>query len=469
MQKSVLIEIIRSLQKKEIRELNKWLQSPAHNQRQDVVRLFEYLVKNVSNGDEAFQKERAWKAVAPGESYDDAFMRQVMYFLLKAIEEYIVFTDVMEDKVRTQLALARSYRKRKSDKAYRQAHRLGHEHLESQPLRNTYYLLNRFFWEQEEYEYKLSITQNDSVNLQEMADALEQWFVAERLAIGNAMLAHRKVYQKANYNDGILPQTIPYLNEKGFINIPTIALNYYSYMLSSHPTEEAFFDQFEALLLQSLGLYPTEEVRNYYLTALNYCIGKINVGKNEFAKRLFDLYKSGFDNEVLIERNDTFRYTFGNAVGAALRNQEFEWAENFIEKFQQYLDDKQRDSVVNFNLARLYFEKKDYGKAQKLLLHFDYDYLFFNIIAKTMLLKIYYEQDEYDAFESLLDSLRIYLQRKEALDPGRKAAYKNMISLMKKLLSLKINAREEREKFRALVTDTNPLVERDWLLEQVRD
>ena len=52
MQKSVLTEIVRALDKKEIRELNKWLQSPAHNQRQDVVRLFEFLLKNLPNGDE---------------------------------------------------------------------------------------------------------------------------------------------------------------------------------------------------------------------------------------------------------------------------------------------------------------------------------------------------------------------------------------------------------------------------------
>jgi hypothetical protein len=90
-----------------------------------------------------------------------------------------------------------------------------------------------------------------------------------------------------------------------------------------------------------------------------------------------------------------------------------------------------------------------------------------NIVAKTMLLKIYYEQDELDAFESLLESLRIYLQRKEALDPTRKAAYKNMISLMKKMLHLNVFSKAQREKFRELVLQTNPLAEREWLLKQV--
>ncbi len=240
-------------------------------------------------------------------------------------------------------------------------------------------------------------------------------------------------------------------------------------MLSFHPDEETYFDRFEELLQKAPQKAPKSEVRNYYLTALNYCIGKINRGRTDFIQRVFALYKSGFHTGVLIENDDTFRYTFGNAVGAALRNRDYERAEQFIEQYKHHLEERHRDSVVNFNLSRVYFEKKDYDKAQRLLAYFEYDDLLFNIIAKTMLLKIYFEQDEYDAFESLLDSLRIYLQRKEALDPARKTAYKNMISLMKKLLSLKIHSRAEREKFRTLIMETNPLMERDWLLEQVKE
>jgi hypothetical protein len=112
MQKSVLVEIVTSLQKKEIREISKWLKSPAHNQRKDVIDLFDYMIKYAADFSEAYQKERAWKAVYPKQAYDDAYMRQVMYFLLKAIEEYLVFTDFMNDRVKFQLSLARSYRKK---------------------------------------------------------------------------------------------------------------------------------------------------------------------------------------------------------------------------------------------------------------------------------------------------------------------------------------------------------------------
>lgn len=467
MQKSVLVEILRSLDRKEMRGIHKWLQSPAHNQRQDVIRLFDYLGKHLSDGEESLEKEQAWKAIFSGQAYDDAFMRQVMYFLLKAIEEYLVFTYYTSDGIRYQLALSRIYRRRKLDKAYKQAQRLGMEKLHQQPLRNDFYLLNKFFLEQIEYEHQMNISQNGPVNLQETADALEKWFIEERLRISKDMLAHHRIYQKINYNHGLLDEVLAYAEKKNMLEEPAIAMYYYAYKALTNPDEEGYFDELEHRIHTQLERFNRLEVRTLYLAAINYCAAKVNQGNLDYCRRALKLYHIGIENEFLLENNLITRYTFGNAVAFALKIGEFEWAEKFIERFQKHLEEKERNSIVNFNLSRVYFEKGDYNQAQRLLTQFEYDDMLFNIIAKTMLLKIYYEQDEYDAFESLLESLRIYLQRKEALDPTRKTAYKNMISLMKKLLHLNIFSKAQKEKFRELVQQTNPLAEREWLLKQV--
>lgn len=467
MQKSVLAEIIRSLSKKETRDIAKWLQSPAHNQRQDVVRLFDYMTKTLTNSDESTEKQQAWIAVFPTQPYDDAYMRQVMYFLLKSIEEYLLFVDYTSDRVQYQIGLARIYRRRKLEKAYAQAHRLGTQNLESQSLRNDYYLLNKFFLEQEEYERKMSITQNAPVNLQETADALEKWFLEERLRISKDMLAHHNIFQKIEYDHGLLDQALAYVSEKKMLDEPALAVYYYTYMALTNPKEEGYFDRLEHFIHHEMGRFNPPEVRTLYLAALNYCVPKINQGRLDFARRAFELYRKGLENKFLLEDGTVSRFTFGNAVAAALKIREFGWAEKFIHDFQEYLEEKQRNSTVNFNLSRVYFERGDYDKAQELLTQFEYDYMYLNIIAKTMLLKIYYEKDETDALESLLESMRIYLQRKEALDPNRKAAYKNMISLMKKLVNINPYAKAPKEKLRELIQTTNPLMERDWLLKQL--
>lgn len=467
MQKSVLAEIVRSLGKKEQREIQKWLLSPAHNQRQDVPRLFEFLCKALSQVEVSIEKEEAWKSIFPTEPYDDAYMRQVMYFLLKALEEYLVFVEFNKDKVQYQYMLTCIYRERKLEKAHKQSQRLARESLESQPLRNGYFFWNQFFLEQEEYDHRMSISQNALVNLQETSDALEMWFIAEKLRISCEMLAHRAVYQKAIYEEGILEATLQYAAQKKFLDEPAIAVFYYAYMAVKNPTEESYFDELESLIHNQFSKFSRLEIRSLYLAALNYCVAKINQQRPDFARRAFELYRKGLTTGILLDNNTVSRYTFGNAVAAALRINEYQWAEQFVRDFEHHLEEKERNSISNFNMARIYFSKGDYDKAQRLLTQFDYDDMLFNIIAKTMLLKIYYEQTELDAFESLLESMRIYLQRKEALDPARKTAYKNMISLMKKLLNMNPYSKSQKVKLRELIVDANPLMEREWLLKQV--
>lgn len=466
MQKSVLIEIVQSLNKKEIRELNKWLHSPAHNQREDTVRLFDFLVKYLSKNEGIPTKEQAWKSIFPGKPYDDAYMRQVMFFLLKPLEEYLVFAESLNSPVHFQLSLMKTYRSRNLEKSYKQSYRLALQAQKDQPLRDSDYLRNQFYIEQE-YGQWSRVIENASVNLQETADSLEKWFLAEKLHVAYAMLAHRSVYKTAKYDEGMLKQAFEYAETKGLLEEPAIALYYYAYLALTQPNEESYFDKLEYLINIHESQFNQSDFRTFYVAAINYCVPKINQGRLEFARRAFELSRKGLEKQILFENGVLTRYTFGNAVAFAIKIGEFAWAERFIEDYQKYLEEKERNSIANFNLSRVYFEKGDYKKAQSLLTQFEYDDMLFNIIAKTMLLKIYYETDEFDALESLIDSMRIYLQRKEALDPTRKAAYKNLLSLMKKMLQINIFSRAQREKFRETVVGTNPLAERDWMLKQL--
>jgi hypothetical protein len=469
MEKSVLSEIIRSLNSKEVRAVRKWLLSPAHNQREDTRLVFDYLAA-LSLADRPFpEKEVVWSSVFKGEPFDDARMRQIMYFLLKAIEDYLVFSELTADKVRTFTALTAIYRNRKLEKAYRQAHRQGFEALQALPLRNGNYLMQKFLLEREEYEYKALIDKDGPINLQETDLALDHWYVSEKLRIANNMLAHKRVYHKIEYDPGLIDAIQQYCEAHvALLQEPALAAQYYIYMATIHPDQEHYFEQVE-LLIQEDGvtLFEQMELRTLFQAALNYCAAKVNQGNLDFCRRALHFYRVGSQYGLLLENNKMTRYMFGNAVAFAIKIGEYEWAENFIDKHQHNLEEKERNSIVHLNLARLYFEKGDYDKAQRQLMEFEYDDMLLNIIGKTMLLKMYYEETEFDAFESLLDSMRIYLKRKEALDPARKSAYKNMISLMRRLLHVNPYSSVQISRLAGQIRETRPLMERDWLLKQV--
>lgn len=468
MQKSVLVEIIESLDKKEMRDVTKWLQSPAHNQREDVIKLFEYICKKLTN-EEALAKEKVWKYVFPNQEFDDAYLRQVMYFLLKGVESYLVFNELTKDTVHTQTMLLKVFRSRQLDRAFRLKMETTSKQQLKSPYRNSAFLKEQYTLEQEQYYYLVGQKWNMQLNLQETADAFDLSYVADKLRICCLMLSHQGVYKKVSYNMRNLVYIMAYVESNNLLDEPAVAAYYNGYKALTEPDNESYFNGLEQVIFQKAHLFPLVEIRELYLLAINYCINRINAGFEPYLRKAFQLYKSGFENNILLENGLITKITFGNAVSNALKIQEFDWAENFIQKFQVHLEEKHRQSMVHFNLSRLYFERGDYPKAQQMLSKFEYDDMVLNLIAKTMLLKIYYEEEEYNAFESLLESMRTYLQRKEAISPNHRVVYKNLLSLMRKLIHLNPYSSTQKERFRTTVNSTNPLIEREWLLKQVAE
>lgn len=458
---------MRVLDKKEVKELRKWVNSPAHNQRQDVVGLFEYLMAGQHLFSEKhLEKERAFQAIYPNKTYSDAEMRQVMHFLLRAVENFLVYNELLKDEVRTQTMLAKVYRKRQLPKQFQKAIETGREIQQQQPYRNHQYFENEYFLQFEQYTYLSGLGRNTPLNLQEVSDANDMAYLANKLQLSCIMLSHQAVF-KTTYQFKVLDELLSFLESNPvLLETSAIAIYYYQFKAMKNPAEESHYRHLKKEIFENGHLFPKEEMRVIYLLTINYCIGRINADKSDFLKESFDLYKQGLEENIFIENGVLSRFTFRNIVTAGLNLKEFDWVENFIHGYSSHLDDKYKESFIHFNQARLFFEKKSYDKAMKLFAQSDYDDFLMTLNARTMLLKMYYELDEFNALDSLLGSMNTYLQRKKVMG-YHKDNYKNIIQYSKKLLKLTHYDKAQIQKLKQEIEAANPLTERKWLLEQI--
>ncbi|HMR44336.1 MAG TPA: hypothetical protein PKC40_10910, partial [Saprospiraceae bacterium] len=123
-----------------------------------------------------------------------------------------------------------------------------------------------------------------------------------------------------------------------------------------------------------------------------------------------------------------------------------------------------------FSTANLAFEKKDYTTAMQLLTQVEFDDILMNLNSKRMLLKMFYEENELDALESLLESLRNYIQRKKVMG-YHKANFTNLIRLTKKLIKVNPYNKNTLGTLKAEIQEAKPLAaaEKNWLLEQLEN
>jgi len=467
MKKSNIVQILRTFSSKEVREFRKWLLSPMHNLRKDVIVLLDFLVEERhKKNEDSLDKTYVFQVVHPNETYDDAKMRQSIFFLMRCVEEFLTYQALQQDEIRKKLVLAEEYRKRNLEKAYQKCLKTAHAHHENQVYKNNFFYRNEYFLHQEKYNYIVSRDRAIPMNLQELSDALDTSFLADKLRQSCHMLSHQTVYN-TDYEIGLITEVLSYVEKRAdLLTIPAIGIYYFGYKTLTEKENETHFKHLKNRFFDHGKLFPRSEINDIQLIAINYCIGRINLGNKSYIRELFELYKQGLEMETLIENGILSRYTFRNLVGNGILLKEFAWVKNFIHEYKVYLKEKHRESIVHYSLAKLHFEKGDFPEAMQLLNQIEYDDILMNLNGKTMLLKMYYAQEEFDALDSLLESMRTYMQRKKVI-AYHKSNYKNIIRFTKKLVKLNPYNKVALKKLSSEIEGISPLTEKEWLLREL--
>lgn len=466
MLKSRLIQVLRTFNKKELRELKKWVQSPFHNQREDVITLYDYLTESTNLfNDNLLDKAFIFPRIYPNEKFDDSKMRQVMHFLFKAMEEYLFFQKESQNEIKKKISLLKVYGERYLDKAFNKTQKDIENHMQKALNPKEDDLINYYQFQKEVGDFKSKIKRSQELNLQELTDAYDRAYIAEKLKHACLILSHQRVYN-AQYEIGLLEEILAFTEKNNLLENQRIGIHYYLYKILSENKVEDFYLLKE--YLAEVTAIPKIEIRDAYIYSINFCASQINSGNKIFLKEAFLLYKNGIEKEVFIENKILSKWTFKNAVVVALKLKEFEWVENFIQNYSQFLEEKHQKGFLYFNYAMLYYETGNYEKALDVIHKYEFKDILINIESRMILIKIYYEADEFKILESQLESMRAYLQRKKVIG-YHKEVYKNIIRYTKKLLKVNPYSKAQKEKLKLEIETAKPLTEKAWLLKQLAE
>lgn len=468
MKNSTIISVLRTLDKKEVRELTKWLASPFFNQRQDVIDLFEYLMASRHLEEEKFlEKERIYRKLFPQEPYDDAKFRQTVHFLYKQLEQFIAYKEIENDEFAYPVAYLKALRKRKVPRVFKNKYKamkrqgLGSKRLDSSGLKHTFALYDEYS------SLLVGIDRTQDIHLQDSISAFDTLFIAEKLKHACDALSHQQVF-RTEYESKFLAEVIETVrNEPTLLEYPAIAIYYYGYLVQRKDDDsDQHYFSLKSTLKQHASVFSDTEQFAIYLMTINYCIQRMNKGEATFVREAFELYRDAFASKIILENGSLSRRTYLNSILIALRLKEFDWVEATIRDYTDYIDPAYQDVFRDFCEAKLAFELEDYARARQLLIYFDSNDILISMNAKVMLLKIYYEEDEYDALESMLESMKMYLKRKKVIGYHRDV-FQNMLKYTKKLVRINPYDKEKRQVLRAEIETASPLTDRPWLLEQI--
>ncbi len=466
MKNSKLIALLATFTGNEWRAFDDFVRSPYFNKSKDLIRLARYCKKLAKNDfpEEKLERQEVFAAVFSGRDYDDKQLNYAMSALLKLAEHFIGLERYQQEVVLPSYHQLFSCVERDVDKNYHYIFRQTHDQVEAQAHRNADYFWQRYLLAEvaDAHFAKKNVRQYDP-NLQAAADFLDAFYLAKKLRYLCMMLDQRKFIQ-SDYRLHLLSDIKSVLAAGDFSHQPAIEVYHALLLMLSSETAEAYFQEFTRLLRAHLSVFPREEQRGLYQFAINFCIHQIRLGEKKYAENLMQLYREGVANEVLLEGGQISPWTFKNMVKLGLGLQQYAWVEDFVRNYSEMLEADKRTDAYHFNLADLFYHKKNYDEALFHLNRVDFSDIHYQLGAKVMLLKIYYETDATEAFLSLVSSFKIFLLRNKRVPKRVKAPYENFVNLVNELFK---TDEAHFDQLRAKIQTTKMLTDRTWLLKRV--
>lgn len=317
---------------------------------------------------------------------------------------------------------------------------------------------------------------NDNSYLLESQQHLDIFYISAQLKIWCELL-NRSHILSLNYDAQKLQQFISFL-EMVLPRLPehfSIHIYYPLLLWLMEPEKDDWYIGFREKLFQHIAEFPDQEAKEIVAYVQNYCVKRINEGRNEFLNEWLAISKFMLPLNLLNEGPHLSQWTYKNIATAALRLHEYGWAEQFIHGYYLKLPLQHRDNAYQYNLAVFYYESGDLNKAMQLLSKVHFPDANYYLDAKSILIKIYFETNEYDALYSLNESMKIYLLREKQLSKNQHLQYKNLFRYTLRLYVLRLKKRsvdeaDYREQLQALqkIIIENPLVaNKQWLLAKI--
>lgn len=464
MTNSKLISLLKTFKKSEWRRFKEFLASPYFNKRSDLIYFFNYLA-NVypSFSDKKLAKEVIFKKLYPNLSYDDKQMRYLMNYTLKAAEQFLGQQKLESLSLRNNYILEELVDRKLEKHAKGYFDKLEeNQNLLQEKTINFYYS-----------QYKLADTANkhfnnqklrkDDKNLDLSSNNLDLFYLVNKFKYSCEMLSRQKVFS-TNYDLFFTDHIFNFLKQSNYLEVPLIALYAQIYkMLLKNDTSE-HFEKLKELIQLHNSVIPAIEKQHIYFYAINYCSQQMrnNIRRTYYANECLSLYLDGIEQEFLFINQFLSPWTFKNVIRLGLNLKKYDWTEQFIQNYYKKLAAEFQEDAMHYNLADLYYRKKNYTDAQRHLQLVEYTDVFYNLDAKEMLLKIYYENDEIESLFSLIASFSIYLRRNKKISNNIRDTYLNFAMLLHQIV------RTTKAKIPLLVNKINQtklVANRNWLLQ----
>jgi len=492
---SKTLVLLRQLDKKELKQLGLWLQSPVHNKSEKVIQLYECIKSKYLKKENTINAYVLLKTIGVLQSasrqnnitpHHKKQLQQTMHLLNTQIQDFLMWQYIRTDDIR---AMQNTMDAMFVKKIYAFIPPLLHKtktDLMASPIRNILHYERALDLTELDY-FLQNIYQNRSLDsgLQLVIENLRQAFLSKSLLYYCVAINREKIL-KVGYEYPFLKYIKSYLEVSDVdTEVPPIRVYYTLLKLLEAGNTKDYYD-LKNYLFTHLDCFELTDIRYLFNFISNYTIGKVREGKHEFVQERFDLFDKGIELKCWTSGIYFSEHQFVHVVKTALELGKMDWLNTFFQTHKDLLNPNVKDVFVNYYHALVSFHDHKFDKAQAYLggIHTSEDFTYF-IQFKILYIKIYYDKNDI-TFSNVdthqinyeMEALRQYLLEgnNKNMAESTRLLYSNFTNFFRRILN-----RKKKLLYDESVTKTNfqslqqdlaeiaPLIERSWLEEKIEE
>ncbi len=477
---SQIFGICQKMDRKMMTRFKEFADSPYHNKNKEIKLFVGYLSSLFPNfPTKMIETNKIVEAMGGPHQFDSTKLKYLFSNTLLLVDEFMAIeqmrAEIMQEKLLTLKKLRLSHLPERFERIMKEAKKIN----QSNPYRDSSYHLQEYYLNNQAYLEAINIEMYKATeNLQEGMNNLDLFYMSEKLKNAAEMI-NRSQFFRTNYTLNMVNESLNHIEENIslYINIPAVYIYYNIYKTVQEPNKLDHYYNLLEYAKKHSSLLPPEDEKDVYLHLYNFCTRKINMGQEYFLNDGINIMKLLLEKELIIENNSLPEQHFKNIVALCIRAKEFDWVEDFIHNYKPYLPESNRENASNFCLASLYYAQNNYDMALSKLNEVGYTDIIYNLDAKSLLLRIYYDLNEDNSIQSLFFSVKQYLKRNDVLSEQKHHRYSALFNFALQLFKIKqtmpYQTKQKNEKdlqnIESKIENNSAVANLNWLKEKIKE
>ena len=446
MQNTKLIQLLRSMNPAEFREFKDFVISPVFNKNKKIIVLFDSIKKYYPDfKSDSVKEENLFMKIFPGEEYDYFKIKNIVSDLFSLGKEYLTFIQYRDNSNVKDKFLLEQLRDRSLDNIFEISYKVFKKKIDSESVKDENYIFRQLELTEELHSFQIPKDPGTRLDFFQIElDYFLKYSIIRLLRFYNIML-HDKIQNNVDFDMKMYEEIMSYLKINKNEDNPTLLI-YYNIILLGTEWDEKYFFKLKELKDKYFDSLNNGDRYMLFLHMANFCAYIYNnLGRTDFMHEHFLLSKENFDRGTIILGKVLYP-DFLNHVKIAVRVEEFEWAEQYIQKYKHLLLEE-KESTLNFCNGIIHYKKGNIDKALDLLSQANFPEFIIKIQVKILLLQIYFEKEYFEQAFSMIDAFRHYLQREKSIPEHSKGSFYDFLKNTNDLIKIKTGVGSDDKKF----------------------